>query len=73
MVKIYIKTCNCSQKLLDHAIQSATDVVKNISKRAIQKTADQLGFLLVIISPTGLWKSEKTNNKKIQGSNKWEW
>ena len=73
LVKILVKTCYCSQKLLDHAIQSATDVLKTTSKRVIQKTADQLVFLLVIISPTELWKFEKINNKKIHGSNKWEW
>ena len=30
----------CSQKLLDHAKQSATDALKTTSKKAIQKTAD---------------------------------
>ena len=30
----------CSQKLLDHAKQSATDALKTASKRAIQKPAD---------------------------------
>ena len=29
----------CSQKLLDHSKQSATDPLKTASKRAIQKTA----------------------------------
>ena len=32
-----------SQKLLDHAKQSATDAFKATSKRAIQKTADATG------------------------------
>ena len=29
-----------SQKLLDHAKQSDTDVIKTVSKKAIQKTAE---------------------------------
>ena len=32
-----------SQKLTDHAKQSATDVLKTASKRAIQKTAEATG------------------------------
>ena len=32
-----------SQKLLDHAKQSATDAFKTTSKRVIQKTADATG------------------------------
>ena len=32
-----------SQKLLDHAKQSATDAFKTTSKRAIQKTVDATG------------------------------
>ena len=35
-----------SQKLLDHAKQSATDVFKTASKRAIQKTAEATGDLI---------------------------
>ena len=34
-----------SQKLLDHAKQSPTDVCKTASKEAIQKTADATGDL----------------------------
>ena len=37
-----------SQKLLDHAKQSATDALKTTSKRAIQKTAEATGDLMVI-------------------------
>ena len=33
------------QKLLDHAKQSATDVLKTASKRAIEKTAEATGDL----------------------------
>ena len=35
-----------SQKLLDHAKQSATDSFKTASKRGIQKTAEATGDLL---------------------------
>ena len=35
-----------SQKLLDHAKQSATDAFKTASKRAIQKTAEATGDLI---------------------------
>ena len=36
------------QKLVDDAKKSATDVFKNASKRAIQKTAEATGDLLAI-------------------------
>ena len=35
-----------SQKLLDHAKQSATDALKTASKRAITKTAEATGGLI---------------------------
>ena len=35
-----------SQKLLDHCKQSATNVFKTASKRAIQKTADETDNLI---------------------------
>ena len=35
-----------SQKLLDHAKQSATDAFKTASQRAIQKTAEATGDLI---------------------------
>ena len=35
-----------SQKFLDHTKQSATDALKTISKRAIQKTAETTGDLI---------------------------
>ena len=37
-----------SQKLLDHAKQSATDPLKTTSKRAIKKTAEATGGLIGI-------------------------
>ena len=44
----YISKNLCSQKLLDHPKQSATDVLKTASKRAIQKTAEANSGLIVI-------------------------
>ena len=35
-----------SQKLIDHAKQSATDALKTTSKKVIQKTADATGDLI---------------------------
>ena len=37
----------CCQNLLDHVKQSATDAVKTASKRAIQKTAEANGDLII--------------------------
>ena len=51
-----------SQKLLDHAKQSATDVFKTASKRPIQKTTE-----------TRLLIKLQKFKKKIRDSNKWEW
>ena len=36
----------CSQKLIDHAKQSTTDVLKNVSKWVIQKPAKATGDLI---------------------------
>ena len=36
-----------SQKLLDSAKKSTTDVIKTASKRAVQKTAETTGNLIV--------------------------
>ena len=35
-----------SQKVFDHTKQSATDALKTVSKRAIQKTAEATGDLI---------------------------
>ena len=35
-----------SEKLIDHAKQSASDIIKTASKRAIQKTTDATGDLI---------------------------
>ena len=34
------------QKILDHAIKSGTDTLKNFSERVIQKTAEETGDLI---------------------------
>ena len=41
-------SCKYGQKLLDKAKKSTTDAMKTASKRAIQKTAEATGDLLVI-------------------------
>ena len=43
IVKNISKTLSskCSQELLDHDKQSATDAIKNNSKRVVQKTTKQ--------------------------------
>ena len=35
-----------NQKLLDHTKKSATDALKTVSKRVIQKTAEAIGHLI---------------------------
>ena len=41
-----ILRAKCSQKLFDHAKQSATDALKTTSKRVIQKTTEANGDLI---------------------------
>ena len=53
-----------SQKLLNHARQSETDVLKNASKRAIQKTADATGELIGN-TVTKVSKNLQQNNSEI--------
>ena len=43
MVKIF--SAKCSEKLLDHAEQSAKDALKTSSQRLIQKTVEATGVL----------------------------
>ena len=45
LLKIWVSG-KYSQKLLDHAKQSATDALKTTSKRVIQKTAEETGNLI---------------------------
>ena len=56
-----------SQKLLDHAKQSATDVFKTASKRAIQKTAKAAGDLIGNKIANRITKFSKIHNKIIWG------
>ena len=60
-----------SQKLLDHAKQSATDVIKTSSKRAVTKTTEATGNLIgnkiagriVQVSKTSQNNSETITNE----------
>ena len=54
-----------SQRLLDHAKQSATDVFKTASKRAIQKTAKAAGDLIGNKIANRITKFSKIHNKII--------
>ena len=45
-----------SQKLLDYAEQSAADALKTFSKKAIQKTAEATGDLIIVIKLLGFQK-----------------
>ena len=56
-----------SQRLLDHAKQSATDVFKTASKRAIQKTAKAAGDLIGNKIANRITKFSKIHNKIIWG------
>ena len=54
-----------SQRLLDHAKQSATDVFKTASKRAIQKTAKAAGDLIGNKIANRIIKFSKIHHKII--------
>ena len=54
-----------SQRLLDHAKQSATDVFKTASKRAIQKTAKAAGDLIGNKIANRITKFSKIHHKII--------
>ena len=53
----------CSQKLLDHDKQSATDAIKNNSKRVVQKTTKQPVIWLEIKRLVKFKKSQKVHHK----------
>ena len=55
-----------SQKLLDHAKQSATDAVKTTSNKVIQKKADDTGHLIGNKISDRITKIKKNHNKIIQ-------
>ena len=52
-----------SQKLLDHAKQSATDALKTTSKRAIQKAAEATDDLIGRIIADKITKVSKTSSQ----------
>ena len=62
-----------SQKLLDHAKQSATDAFKTTSKREIQKAAEATGDLIgnkIANKITGVSKISQQNNIETVVTNK---
>ena len=54
-----------SQKLLDHAKQSATDALKTSSKRVIQETAEATGDILEMKLLIKLHESQKLYHRII--------
>ena len=64
--KILVKTCGkCSQKLLDSAKKSTTDVIKSASKRVIQKTAEGTGDLIGNKSADKIINTSKNIHKML--------
>ena len=59
-----------SQKLVDTAKKSATDAIKTVSKRAIQKTAEATGDLIgnEIADKITAKPSKKSHNEEIQSN-----
>ena len=55
-----------SQKLLDHAKESTTDTLKTGSERAIQKTAEETGDLIVTRILIKFKKSPKLYHRIVQ-------
>ena len=58
----------CSQKLLGHAKEYATDALQTSSKRAIQKTAEATGYLIgntIAKRITVVSKHSPQNNSKL--------
>ena len=56
-----------SQKLLNHAKQSATDAIKTNSKRVIQKTAEAAGYFIgnnIANKITKVSKNSQQNNSE---------
>ena len=61
------KKLKYSQKLLDHAKQSATDAFKTASKRAVQKSAKATGDLIgnkTANEIVKIWKNSQQNNSE---------
>ena len=57
---------NYRQKLFDHTKQSATDALKTISKRAIQKTAKATAYLIGNKIAHRITKSQNLYHRMIQ-------
>ena len=58
-----------SQKLLDHAKQSATDVLKTASKSAIQKIVEATGDLIGIKIADKITRVSKVSPQNNSGTN----
>ena len=54
-------SCKYSQKVLDHAKQSATDTLKTTSKKAIHNTAEATGGLISNKIPDKISKVSRTS------------
>ena len=71
-VKLLVKseTLNgkCSQKLLDHSKQSATDPPKTTLERAIQKAAEATGDLIVNKIADKITKVSKNSSQNNSGT-----
>ena len=61
-----------SQKLLDYVKQSPTDALKTTSKRAIQKTAEATGDLIVHRIANKITRVSKTSPKNNSETNEEE-
>ena len=59
-----------SQKLLDHAKQSARDALNTASERAIQKTAEATGDLIGNKISNKITKNSSQNNSEIDSQQK---
>ena len=57
-------TCYLTQKLLDHAKQSATDALRTTSKKEIQKTAEPTRILIGNNFATKITKNSQQKNSK---------
>ena len=64
-----------SQQLIDHAEQSATDVLKTTSRREIKKKKQQKQpvFWLVTKLLIELLKSQNFTREQVRNNYKWKW
>ena len=61
----------CNQKHFDYAEQSATDALKTISKRLIQKTSKATGDLIGNRIADKFQRSQKLHHRILRDSSKW--